>query len=96
MLRLEFEGSTLNGMAASENISPRRANELFDILGIPRPRLARHRALLAHVRDVDLKVLDELAAEAGISRSEVATRILLAVLSSGKRSAARILGKLAR
>ena len=95
MAALLLEGATTADLATAEQISHRRVNSLLDRAGLPRLRRPRHRLIVARIRDIDVDLIDELAAEIGVPRSEVVSRVVLSVTIGGRSSMRRHLGKLA-
>lgn len=89
------DGKTAAELAETEGVTKRRLHALLDSAGVVRAGRARHRAILAHIRDENMTTLDGMAANAGVTRAEMIDRILSVALEDKGRSAHRILGKLA-
>ncbi len=90
-----FEGWTIQQMAAEQQVSTRRMNQLLEAWGVAFPRGQGKKALpTVFLAGARASWLDRLAQEAGVSPSEMAGRIISATLEDPAQ-AKRMLGKLA-
>ncbi len=90
-----YDGWTVEQMAAEQQVSPRRLNQLLEQWGIAFPRPYGRTAIpCIYLAGARASWLDRLASEAGCSSSEMAGRIISATLEDPAQ-AKRMLGKLA-
>ena len=90
-----FAGLSLQDIAAQDNISMRRLNQLLDKWGLYIPRRQGCRPLaVVYVAGARAAWLDRLAAEAEVSPAEMAGRIIAVALADIPKTR-RSLGKLA-
>ncbi len=89
-----FDGWTIEQIAAEQKVSTRRMNQLLDAWGVAFPRPYGRKALpTVFLAGARASWLVRLAKEAGVSPSEMAGRIISAMLEDPVQ-AKRMLGKL--
>lgn len=93
---LFVDGEHIGKIAAAEGVTQQRLSSQLVEYGVVNPGRPNKRMVLAHVREADLAALDIIAAGAGINRSEMISRIVLAALDGNGRPALRLLGKLGK